>query len=202
MVRISTAYRAWFREGSDLVSLASVRTLTTISEQSLNKPEAEIAVEPRRFRACNRDLEGRVEQGPCRDDPCYRINVIRVKVLPLRKRREEFMWLARRFLADFATPRGGECRALAPMRSRRSLNFGASASAGRTSGERSVRAYRRTRDRRTARRDSHRAEHRARHSFKRRRAPRRSHLRQRKLPPDAITAGRSGTRRAPPSPAR
>jgi NtrC-family two-component system response regulator AlgB len=52
--------------------------------------------------ATNRDLEVDVKSGVFREDLLYRLNVIEVKVLALRERREDILPLAHRFLDFFA----------------------------------------------------------------------------------------------------
>ena len=52
--------------------------------------------------ATNRDLEADVRSGRFREDLLFRLNVIEVRVPPLRERPEDVLPLARRFLAFFA----------------------------------------------------------------------------------------------------
>ena len=52
--------------------------------------------------ATNRDLETDVAAGRFREDLLFRLNVIEVRVPPLRERQEDILPLARRFLAFFA----------------------------------------------------------------------------------------------------
>lgn len=56
--------------------------------------------------ATNRDLEADVLAGRFREDLLYRINVIEVRIPPLRERGEDLPRLARRFLAFFARAAG------------------------------------------------------------------------------------------------
>ncbi len=52
--------------------------------------------------ATNRDLEQEVQRGRFREDLLFRLNVVEVKIPPLRERTEDILPLARHFLAFFA----------------------------------------------------------------------------------------------------
>jgi len=62
--------------------------------------------------ATNHDLEARVAQGRFRDDLFHRLNVIRLRLPPLRERREDIAPLARHFLAKSARELGVEAKRL------------------------------------------------------------------------------------------
>ena len=64
--------------------------------------------------ATNRDLEDDVGAGRFREDLLFRLNVIEVRVPPLRERREDILPLARRFLAFFARAVGRPSPTLSP----------------------------------------------------------------------------------------
>jgi two-component system, NtrC family, response regulator AtoC len=60
-----------------------------------------VEVDTRVVAATNRDLEAAMARGEFREDFYYRLNVVEIKVPPLRERREEIPRLASRFLARF-----------------------------------------------------------------------------------------------------
>ena len=60
--------------------------------------------------ATNRDLEDQVERKLFRQDLYYRINVVQVRIPPLRDRKEDIPHLAERFLADLAPAEGRQKR--------------------------------------------------------------------------------------------
>jgi len=60
-----------------------------------------IAVTARVIAATNRDLEVAMRHGEFREDLYYRLNVVEIRVPPLRERREEIPMLATWFLAKF-----------------------------------------------------------------------------------------------------
>lgn len=63
--------------------------------------------QPIRFDACvifatNRDLRQEVERGAFREDLFYRINVIQIRIPPLRERYEDVPWLAQSFVTELS----------------------------------------------------------------------------------------------------
>ena len=62
--------------------------------------------------ATHQDLEGRVKAGLFREDLFHRLNVIRLRLPPLRERREDIPLLARHFLQKSAQELGGEPKRL------------------------------------------------------------------------------------------
>ncbi len=60
-----------------------------------------IDVDIRVVAATNRDLEHALTRGDFREDLYYRLNVVEIRIPPLRDRKEEILVLAARFLAKF-----------------------------------------------------------------------------------------------------
>src|SRR2546429_2572671 len=60
-----------------------------------------IDVDIRVVAATNRDLEHALARGEFREDVYYRLNVVEIRIPPLRDRKEEILVLAARFLAKF-----------------------------------------------------------------------------------------------------
>jgi len=72
-----------------------------------------IGVDTRVIAATNRDLEEAIALGEFREDLYYRLNVVEIRVPPLRERREEIPRLAAWFLAKF-NAQYGQSKRLSP----------------------------------------------------------------------------------------
>jgi len=91
-----------------------VKLLRVLQERAVVRVggESRIPVDVRLICATHRDLAAMVEQGQFRKDLFYRINVINIRVPPLRERPDDIMWLAQRFLAEHTARRPAERKAL------------------------------------------------------------------------------------------
>lgn len=97
-------------EVADLPMHMQVKLLRVIQEKALRAvgSTTEIPIDVRVLSATHRDLSKLVEQGQFRQDLFYRINVIEVKVPPLRERSEDIPMLAARYLDRIAPEWGIE----------------------------------------------------------------------------------------------
>ena len=77
-----------------------------------------VEVDTRVVAATNRDLEAAMARGEFREDFYYRLNVVEIKVPPLRERREEIPALASRFLARFNSQYGRQKQLMPEMLAR------------------------------------------------------------------------------------
>ncbi|MGB5082396.1 MAG: sigma-54 dependent transcriptional regulator [Burkholderiales bacterium] len=94
-----------------------VKLLRAVQEYRITRvgAEASIAVDLRLVCATNRDLRQMVERGEFREDLFYRIDVIHLKIPPLRERTEDILWFAQQFLEEFSRKAQGPRRRLSPV---------------------------------------------------------------------------------------
>lgn len=87
-------------EIGDLPLLMQVKLLRAIQERRVQRlgSEVSVPVDVRVICATNVDLQSLVMQGKFREDLYYRINVVQLKVPPLRTRPDDVLWLAHTFL--------------------------------------------------------------------------------------------------------
>lgn len=97
-------------EVADLPMHMQVKLLRVIQEKAVRPigAHAEIPVDVRILSATHKDLATLVERGQFRQDLFYRINVIELRVPPLRERREDVPRLAARILERLAADNGME----------------------------------------------------------------------------------------------
>lgn len=103
-------------EIGELPHAMQVKLLRALQERRIVRVGGEkpFAVNLRLICATNRDLKDMVEQGLFREDLFYRINVIQVRIPPLRERKEDILWFTRMFLDEFSRAHGGERLTLRP----------------------------------------------------------------------------------------
>jgi len=90
-------------EIGDMPLEIQVKLLHVIQEKKLTRlgGHEEIPVDFRLVCATHRNLRALVQEGKFREDLYYRINVVHVKLPPLRERGADVLWLANRFINEF-----------------------------------------------------------------------------------------------------
>ena len=112
-------------EIGDMTLAMQIRLLRAIQDRRITRVGGENALEVnlRLICATHRDLKLMVENGQFREDLYYRINVVHLRVPPLRERKEDILWLARRFLKAEAAQHGGTARTLSSKLERFMLDY-------------------------------------------------------------------------------
>src|SRR5437762_1468615 len=103
-------------EVGELSPAVQVKLLRFLQEGEIERlgGSAPIKVDSRVVAATNRDLATQVKDARFREDLFYRLNVIQVKLPPLRDRPEDVPLLADHFVARYAAKNGKPARALTP----------------------------------------------------------------------------------------
>lgn len=111
-------------EVGDMPLSMQAKLLRVIQEKRVTRVGGEkpLPVNLRLICATHHDLRSLVETGAFREDLYYRINVIHLRVPPLRERGEDVLWLARQFLAEYAQEHGVETKRLSPEAERALLD--------------------------------------------------------------------------------
>jgi len=91
-------------EIGDMPLAMQVKLLRVLQERRVTRlgGEKSVPVDLRLVSATHQDLKKLVTQGRFREDLYYRLDVIHIHIPPLRQRREDILWLARRFLHEAA----------------------------------------------------------------------------------------------------
>jgi len=97
-------------EIGELSPLLQVKLLRLVQEKTIKMigGTEDISVDVRIISASNRDLESMVMDKTFREDLYYRINVLPIRMPPLRERREDIPLLAQYFLSKFTKDSGKE----------------------------------------------------------------------------------------------
>ena len=111
-------------EIGDMSLAMQTKLLRAIQERCITRIGAETTtpVDLKLVCATHRDLKEMVGNGEFREDLYYRINVVQLRLPPLRERRADILWLSRQFLAEMAT-NGQRPPALSPGAEQELLNY-------------------------------------------------------------------------------
>jgi len=95
-------------EIGELPLAMQVKLLRTLQEKTVKRVGGvrESPLDVRIVAATNRDLEAEVETGTFRQDLYYRLNVIQIRIPPLRERREDVPLLVDHFVRKFSAEHG------------------------------------------------------------------------------------------------
>jgi DNA-binding NtrC family response regulator len=101
-------------EIGELTTPAQVRLLRILQEQVVTRigGEKPIKLNFRLITATNRDLREEVRAGRFREDLYYRINIIHMRIPPLRERPDDISWLTRLFIQRWNEAHPGSPRML------------------------------------------------------------------------------------------
>src|SRR5947208_3709049 len=103
-------------EIGELPPAVQVKLLRFLQEQRLQRVggRQEIQVDTRIVAATNADLKQFIDNGKFREDLYFRLAVVTIRLLPLRERGEDIVFLARDFLQRYATQSGRTKLVFAP----------------------------------------------------------------------------------------
>lgn len=104
LLEVASGGTFFLDEISEMSMELQAKLLRVIQERKIRRVggESEIPIDVRWVSATNRDPEAAVREGALRQDLLYRLNVVPVKLPPLRHRREDIPALAQHFLRRYA----------------------------------------------------------------------------------------------------
>jgi two-component system, NtrC family, response regulator len=103
-------------EIGELPAAIQVKLLRFLQEQRLQRVggRQEIQIDTRVVTATNADLKQMIDNGKFREDLYFRLAVVTIRLLPLRERGEDILFLAQEFLQRFAPQNGQPKLVFAP----------------------------------------------------------------------------------------
>jgi len=113
-------------EIGDMSPSLQVKILRVLQEHAFERigGTRTINVDIRVIAATNKDLERAVRDDRFREDLYYRLNVIPIRVPPLRERKEDMRLLVDHFLTQFSQERGRQIKSLGPQVMERFYAYG------------------------------------------------------------------------------
>jgi two-component system response regulator PilR (NtrC family) len=102
-----------------------VKLLRVIQEREFKRVGGtdDIKVDVRIISASNQDLQRKVAQGGFREDLFYRLNVIQIKLPPLRERKEDIPLLVNHFIRKYSADTGKKIEEISPEALELLLNY-------------------------------------------------------------------------------
>ena len=103
-------------EIGELYPFLQVKLLRVVQEKTFRRlgGSEDIKVDVRIISATNQDLEEKVKSGEFREDLYYRLNVIPIKIPPLRDRKEDIPLLTEYFIEEYSREFGKEIKKISP----------------------------------------------------------------------------------------
>jgi len=116
MLEVADGGTLFFDEVGDLPPLLQAKLLRVIQEREFKRlgGTSDIKVDLRIIAATNQNLEEKVKKKEFREDLYYRLNVIQIKLPPLRERKEDIPLLAQHFLAKYSRELGKKMDGFTP----------------------------------------------------------------------------------------
>jgi two-component system, response regulator FlrC len=113
-------------EISEMDARLQAKLLRAIQEREIDRVGGgkPVKVDIRIVATSNRDLADAVKRGTFREDLLYRLNVVNLRLPPLRERRKDILALARHFAQKYAHANGAPFRPIAPATERLLLSHG------------------------------------------------------------------------------
>jgi two-component system response regulator PilR (NtrC family) len=108
LFEVAGAGTLFLDEIGDVPPQVQVKMLRALQERKIRRVggSRDVAVAARIVAATNRDLAAEVKAGRFREDLYYRLNVIQLRLPPLRERRQDLPLFLAHFLAHFAAEQG------------------------------------------------------------------------------------------------
>jgi len=116
LIEMAQGGTLFFDEIGDIEYALEKKLLRFLQEREVRRVggKQKMHVDARVLSATNRDLETEVERGEFRSDLFYRLNVITIRIPPLRERTEDIPLLAQHYLNHFNTKNKKDIRAFEP----------------------------------------------------------------------------------------
>ena len=116
LIEVADKGTVFLDEITEMTPAMQVKVLRVLQERRFRRVGGteEVEADIRVIAATNRDLQKAIAEGRFREDLYYRLNVIPVRLLALRERREDIPLLAEHFVAQFARRMGKPLTGLAP----------------------------------------------------------------------------------------